>query len=1068
VPDGPLVPPTLYTPKRLAEKILASKSALEGERKQVTVLFADLKGSLELLVDRDPEDARQLLDAVVERMMDAVHQYEGTVNQVVGDGIMALFGAPIAHEDHAVRACYAALGMQSAIGRYAADARRSFGIEPQIRVGLNSGEVLVRAIGNDLRLDYTAIGQTTHLASRMEQLAPPGRTRLTLDTLRLAEGRVNVAPLGPVPVKGLSAPIEVFDLLGAEPTRTRLQAAARRGLTRFVGRPRELEKLGHALDEAGQGRGQVVELAGEPGVGKSRLAWEFRRSSRAQGWLTLEGDAVSFSKSTAYRPVINLLKAYFQIEPGDDARKIRERVTGRLLTLDETLKPTLPALLSLLDVPAPDSEWESLDPAGRRDRTIEACTRLLLQESRVQPLLVVLEDLHWIDSETQAFLDRLVDSVATARVLLVVTARPEYAHGWDDKPQYSRLRIEPLSPDSASELLRSLLGGDERLAPLRRLLIERTEGNPFFLEETVRALVESRVLEGQPGTHVLAKPAAAIQVPATVRAVLAARIDRLPPVDKRILESAAILGRLVAIELLQAIADVPDETLRLGILHLQGAGFLSEPVTSPERACTFTHALTHEVAYAGLTHERRRSLHAAVVLALERRAGQRTGDHAEALAQHAIGGELWEKAIDYLRQAGAKAYDRGAVGESLARFEKALEITQNLATSPDNLRRGIDVRLDFHMPLFVLGQITRLVELHREADRLARELDDEPRLGRIAYRMGVYSWMNGRYREGIAYTRQALQNVAAGVDADLRIWVTHTLGVNHIGLGQYRAAIEHFSRNVDGPDAEPARRRVGLAFASPYVLDCGWLAWAYSGIGDFERALRYAETGVREADASGHPQSQAFAGALRAVPELARGEFAAARHWLEAAVELCEQRGLVTWRPVSCGLLGRALAWSGSASEGLAWLERSVVFAESLGLASVLSLTYVFLAEGLFLAGKLVDAKQAGHRALERATLSGEQGVELDALRVLAEIAAAQGRLEPAVNLYEQAETLAGALEARPLLAICRLGLGRLARRRGDHAPARQQLLAASALFRAMRMPYWLCQAERALREVPR
>src|SRR5512138_375642 len=455
---APAQAPLTYTPPYLVEKILTSRSALAGERKQVTVLFADLKDSTELIRGLDPEAAQQLLDPALHRMMAAVHRFEGTVNQVLGDGIMALFGAPIAHEDHALRACYAALAMQAAMRVYTEEVRRTRGLELRMRVGLNSGEVVVRAIGNDLHMDYSAVGETTHLAARMEQLATPGSSRLTAATLYLVEGLVQVTALGPVPVKGLEEPVEVFELVGASTIRGRLQASAARGLTRFVGRQQELTMLQQALERAGAGHGQVVAVVAEAGVGKSRLAYEFVHSHHTQSWRVLESASVSYGKATPYFPVIDLLKRYSHIEEHDDTRTIRAKVTGQVLTLDPALQDTVPALLSLLDALPEDNPFLTLDPPQRRQRTLDALKRTFLRESQAQSLLMVFEDLHWIDSETQALLNSLVESLPTARLLLLVNYRPEYKHAWGSKTYYTQLRLDPLLPASAHELLHALLG----------------------------------------------------------------------------------------------------------------------------------------------------------------------------------------------------------------------------------------------------------------------------------------------------------------------------------------------------------------------------------------------------------------------------------------------------------------------------------------------------------------------------------------------------------------------------------------------------------------------------------
>jgi len=633
----------VYTPKHLAEKILSSKSGLEGERKHVTVLFADLKGSMELLADRDPEEARRILDPVLERMIEAVHHYEGTVNQVMGDGIMALFGAPVAHEDHAVRACYAALRMQRSINLYADGLQRGGETPVQIRVGLNSGEVVVRAIGSDLHMDYTAVGQTTHLAARMEQMAKPGSILFTGDTLKLGEGYVRVRSLGPVTVKGLDSPTEVYELTGVGPARSRLQAGTARGLTRFVGREREVQQLAQALEHAGAGQGQAVAMVGEAGVGKSRITWEFTRSHRTNGWLVLEIGSVSYGRATPYLPVIELLKAYLRIEEHDNQREIRERLAGKLLTLDRTLEPLLTPLLALLNVPTEDAAWDALDPPQRRQRILEAIKGLLLRESQVQPLLLVFEDLHWSDSESQALLDALIESLPTARILLLITYRPEFRHTWESKSYYTELRIDPLPPESAEELLTAVVGRDRALDPLKHMLIERTRGNPFFLEECVQTLVETEVLVGDRGAYGMTKMPEVWQIPATVQAILASRIDRLPYEDKRLLQAASVIGREVPFTLLQAIAGVPENSLHRALDHLQSAEFLYEMSLFPDLEYSFKHALTHEVAYGTLLQNRRRTLHVRIVEALEALTTNRPAEQIEHLAHHAFRGELWEK-----------------------------------------------------------------------------------------------------------------------------------------------------------------------------------------------------------------------------------------------------------------------------------------------------------------------------------------------------------------------------------------------------------------------------------------
>ena len=833
---------------------MTSRSVLEGERKQVTVLFADLKGSTELIADLDPEAARQLLDPALHHMMEAVHRYEGTVNQVLGDGIMALFGAPLAHEDHALRACYAALAMQAALRRYGEEVRRSHGLEMHMRVGLNSGEVVVRTISNDLHMDYSAVGQTTHLAARMEQLAPPGGIRLTAATLRLVDGLVQVQALGRFPVKGLPEPVEVFELTGASAIHRRLQAVAARGLTRFVGRQHELETLRQALERAAAGHGQIVAIVGEAGVGKSRLVYEFTQTDVPRTWLVLEGASVSYGKATPYFPVLDLLRRYMHLEERDEARTIRAKVTGHVLTLDAALQDIIPALLALLDVALDDSPFLKLDPAQRRQRTLDALKRLLLRESQVQPLLLVFEDLHWIDAETQALLDSLVGSLPTARLLLLVNYRPEYQHGWGSKTYYAQLRLDPLSPASAAEVLAALLGDDPSLTPLTQLLMARTEGNPFFLEESVRTLIETGILVGERGAYRLAQALPMIQVPATVQAVLAARIDRLPPEEKTLLQTAAAIGTEVPVPLLQAIAELSEVALHRGLAHLQAAEFLYETRLFPEQVCTFKHALTHEVAYSSLLHERRRVLHARIVEALEKMVGDRVAEQVERLAHHALRGEVWDKALAYCRQAGEKAMARSAHREAVEYFEQALNALQHLPETRDTREQAIALRLPCNQPSVRSATIGAAWRALREAEALATALDDSRRLGQVSSFLSLHFRLWARMTRLIASGQRALALAMASGDVVLHALANQFLGFAYQSPGRLSSGDRLSQADHGSPRGAQRHERFGQVFL-PAVHSRAYLALCHAELGMFAEGRTLGDEGLRIAEAVAHPAS---------------------------------------------------------------------------------------------------------------------------------------------------------------------------------------------------------------------
>jgi class 3 adenylate cyclase/tetratricopeptide (TPR) repeat protein len=1050
-------------------KILSSREALQGERKQVTVLLADLKGSTEILADRDPEEARKLLDPVLEHMMEAVHRYEGTVNQVMGDGIMALFGAPLAHEDHAVRACYAALRMQESVKRYADGVFRSHGVPIQIRVGLNSGEVVVRAIGSDLHMDYTAVGQTTHLAARMEQMAQPGTILIASETLTLAEGFVQVAARGPVPVKGLAEPVEVFELTAASPVRSRLHAMAARGLTRFVGRDRELDVLTDALARAGEGHGQVVAIVGEPGVGKSRLVWEFTHSHRSQGWLVLEGASVSYGRATTYFPVVELLRGYFGLEPRDDSRRIREKVTGKLLSLDRALEPTLPSLLSLLDVAVEDPGWARLDPSQRRRHTLDALKRVVLRESQVQPVLLVVEDLHWIDSETQAWLDLLVESLPTASLLLLVNYRPEYRHGWGSKTYYQQIRLDSLPARSAGNLLDGLLGNDPGLADLARLLIERTQGNPFFLEESVRTLIEARALHGERGAYRLAGPIQSLQLPATAQGILAARIDRLSPDDKRVLQTAAVIGKDVPLPVLRAVADEPEDNLLASLGRLQAAEFVYEARLFPETEYTFKHALTHEVAYAGLLHERRRDLHRRTLLALKAYVAAGDGNDAvERLAHHAEHAEAWEEAVTYARQSAQKAAGRSAFREASRHAEQAVRAIDRLPENAARMVLAIDTRLLLRGPLWQIGRYDDVLRILREAESLAQGLDDARRLAWVRVWLFNLFWLTGRWAEVPGLLAEVGRAMNFEDDLALSMAAANQYAQACWNSGQLTLMRDVLEQRLAVADAMPAvRTPTGLSGAGVAVTFRALLSGASGELGDFERAEQYGEEARTLAASSGFPFLVLYAASWQAFTLLLRGDFARASDLMAPMPALAHEYELTVTLPGAYVILGVAQVGMGQVDRGLQAAEQGLELTRRSRVQMYEAAWVLMIAEACLRAGRIERAATLADQGLEIARQRRELGYEARLLHIRAGVLAARGA-DPAraEACWREAKARATELGMRTLLPHCDLGLGGLCRTAGRLDEARQHYVTAVSLLDEMGMRYWLPEAQAALREV--
>jgi tetratricopeptide (TPR) repeat protein len=833
-----------------------------------------------------------------------------------------------------------------------------------------------------------------------------------------------------------------------------------------VGRERELTTLHDLLAHAAQGHGQVIGIVGEPGVGKSRLCYELTQAQRPHGWLTLESSPVAYGQDTLYLPVLDLLKVYFQLDTRDERQTICNKVMSKLRTLDESLVPTMPALLALLDIPVEDPHWLALDPSQRRQRTLEACTRLLLRESQVQPLLLVVENLHWIDTETQAFLDRLVNGLLPACIVLLVNYRPDYHQRWGSKTYYTQLRLDPLPLARAEELLHGLLGEHPALEPLIQLLLARTEGNPFFLEESVHTLVETGVLIGERGAYHPAQALPAVEVPTTVQTVLAARIDRLPPDAKRLLHTAAVIGMEVSLSLLQAIAELPEAAVHDGLMHLQAAEFVYETHLFPEHVYTFKHALTHEVAYGSLLPERRCVLHARLVEVVEALYPDRLAEHVERLAHHALRGEVWDKALAYYRQAGDKAMARSAFREAVACFEQALTALRHLPEQRHTHEQAIDLRYDLGNALQALGEFARRLAYLREAVTLAEVLGDQRRLGELYTNMTHSFWTMGDYDNALTCSQRALTLAAATGDAVQQVCLNGYLGTIYFSLGDYRRAIDVFRQAIQFYEGESRYER----FRSMMVTSARgrlWLLQCCAELGAFDEGIAYGEEAARIADTTGHLTSMVMTQDRLGLIAFRKGDLQQAITRLEHALAQCRAADIPLYLSGITATLGLAYMRSGQVTEALRLLDQVEVRQTTGGGGDRVML---HLGEAYLLAGRMEGAHRLAERALALSRNRKERGNQAWSLRLLGEIALHGNSPDDALaeTHYQQALALAEALGMGPLQAHCHHGLGTLYLQTDRPEQACAALSAALALYRAMDMMFWLPQTERALAQVER
>jgi class 3 adenylate cyclase len=1009
--DPRVAAPAGYTPRHLADRILRDRAALQGERKQVTVLFADVSGFTSLAERLDPEQVHELMSRAFDLMLEAVHRYEGTVNQFLGDGLMALFGAPVAHEDHARRAALAALAIRRALARYREEVRGRHGADFRMRLGLNTGLVVVGAIGDNLRMDYTAVGDTTNVAARMQQRAEPDQIVVAEATGRAIAGDFELGPLGTLVVKNRAAPVAAWEL------RRQRRAAAAPARSPFVGRQELLDAvLRAATAVARSGQGRAAYVVGEPGMGKSRLLLELRqRVEDSMDWL--EGRCVSYGQSTAFLPFVEILRQAFEIEEPDTEPEAVAKVERGLAGLGERARELAPYLRFALSLDPGDPAVARMDSNARLGHLLQSATRLLQLRSQRRPTVLVVEDLHWVDESSEAYLRTLVDELPGLASLLILTWRPSFRPAFAEHTYASRVALEPLEEPDARRLVVASLGLADPLDDLTQVVARKAEGNPFFVEEIVRALVETGALRGEAGRLVLERPLSTLQVPDRVQDVIAARIDRLTETQKQTVQLAAVIGREFPLRLLRHVSETPDAVER-GLGELKRLEFVYEKAGAEDAEFVFKHALTQDVAYESILQARRRELHGRIGRAMEELYPERLDDRVEALAHHFLHGEDWDRAAHYARLAGDRATAFCLDARAVEFYTQALDALDHLPEDAETARRGVDVRLALRAPLWRGGQLERLYDVYKEAEVLAQRYGQTDRLDAVFAFFAQYHWAKGQQQDAIAYGQLCLEAAERRQDLGLRVTGHYYLAWSHYVLGHFAVAIDHVDRILEGLAGPAATERFGLS-GLPYSGACAHAALALLEQGDLDRALVYLERGEEVAERARHLYSTVPIGIARGLVLLELDRVPEAVAALEAMVALCRERRFVGQLMLSLAAASQAYSRAGRHEEAIGAALEAIRVKDEARVPVTRSHHVAALAQACLGAGRLEEAEAAAREAIDWAGRLGERPWAGWAHWVLGEVARRRGDERQAARAFAAARAVAEELGMRPLAARC-------------------------------------------------
>ena len=1056
-----------YLPQGLTEKILAQRDRIEGERKQVTVMFCDMEGFTALSEKLGIEEAYTLMDQIYEILIHKVHDYEGTVNEMTGDGIMALFGAPIALEDANQRAIRSAFAIHREMTKLS-DQKKQYqvNIPPiKMRIGIHTGPVVVGTLGNDLRMEFKAVGDTVNLASRVEGLAEPGTTYVTEDTFKLTEGFFRFESLGEKDIKGKEKPIRVYRLIAPSTRRTRFDVSAERGLAPFIGRERELELLLDGFERTKSGRGQAVSIMGEAGLGKSRLLYEFRKAVSNEDVTFLEGKCLSYSRGVAYHPIKDILKSNFDIREEDGDSEIRGKVLGGLKVLDADEVSTLPYLLEVLSVTDSGIDKISISPEARKDRIIEAVQRIALKGSEIKPLIMVFEDLHWIDKSSEDCLKDLLKIVPGAKVLLIFTYRPDFVHSWDSRSYHNQVTLNRLSNRESLAMVTHLLSTEKIEKKLEELILEKTEGVPFFIEEFVRSLSDQKVINIQGDEYFLLKDIENVIVPSTIQDVIMARVDSLKEDTKNVLQTGAVIGREFSRELIQEATRLSEKELLSYLSITKDSELLYERGIYPQVSYIFKHALTQEVVYNSLLSKKRNEIHEAIGKAIESIHSSKLDEFYELLAFHYSKSGNPEKAYEYLKLSGSKSTKNYSNWEAYRFYKKAIRVLNQLPETAENKRKKIEIILLISKPMMFLGHPDDSLNILQTGEQLCKEVEDKRGLAIIHSLIGIYYMHKGETSKAIKYSEDAFKIPRELQDVELMAPIARGLSASCLQAGKFLKVIDIAPNVVDSLEKT---RKESEFFGAPfntYSLLCAYHGLSLAMVGNFEKAAVYFKKGLNVLLSINHLSSLGVAEAMHGLSFVAKGDGANAIEHFEKSIKYFEEGRTVLIFSVIWTGLGSGYYYLGDFETAKKYIEKGLSLTVGGGSEWWKSFHYLYLSKTHL---DLEDPKSSRayiEEALKISQKSEERHLEgaswICLGRFFQKIESsntdlAKQHLIKGIKILKE-------LGIRPWYSEGYLYLGELNAKSGDREDALNNLRTAESMFKEMGMDYHLSKTRKIL-----